>query len=647
MPHPLDPPGDDTVLAARAGDPAACDRLIAGYLPLIYNIVGRALDGHADVDDVVQETMLRAVRGLPALRDPSRFRSWLVAIAIRQVRERHRAGVSAPTGAVPMDQLPEPDPGADFADLAIARLELSGQRRDVAEASRWLNADDRELLSLWWLEAAGELTRDEVADAVGGERAHVAVRIQRTKAQLETARVVVRALRHRPPCPDLLLLTAGWDGRPSPLWRKRLARHTRECGLCSAGWAGLVPADQLLVGMALVPVPVALLGHVVGPVADGVSVAAGAGSASGSALGAADLGVTVVRGAYRAAKATSFWSSKPLVAAATAVALTGGGATVALWPDAPATATSSVVAAPQPTPAATPAPSASPSPTPAVTPSATPTPTPSPAVTPTPSPTLTPEPPPEPPRAEPASVVSTDKKGVSTWEWPDVPAALEDVGASWFYNWSASDDRMPAPDGVEFVPMIWGEKSVTADTLETARREGEVLLGFNEPDLGEQASMSVDRALELWPELEATGLRLGSPAVAWGADQQGEWLDRFMTGAEERGLRVDFITLHWYGSDFGPDAVDHLENYIEATHDRYGLPIWVTEYGLINFGGSPKYPSDDQLVAFVEGSTAMMESLPYVERYAWFGLPAEEPGIGLYTDGSTPTAAGSAYRGAG
>jgi hypothetical protein len=30
------------------------DILITGYLPLIYNVVGRALDGHADVDDVVQ-----------------------------------------------------------------------------------------------------------------------------------------------------------------------------------------------------------------------------------------------------------------------------------------------------------------------------------------------------------------------------------------------------------------------------------------------------------------------------------------------------------------------------------------------------------------------------------------------------------------
>ena len=66
------------VVAAQRGDGDALDALAAGYLPLVYNIVGRAMNGHPDVDDVVQETMLRAVRGIGELRDPTAFRSWLV-----------------------------------------------------------------------------------------------------------------------------------------------------------------------------------------------------------------------------------------------------------------------------------------------------------------------------------------------------------------------------------------------------------------------------------------------------------------------------------------------------------------------------------------------------------------------------------------
>jgi Glycosyl hydrolase catalytic core len=161
--------------------------------------------------------------------------------------------------------------------------------------------------------------------------------------------------------------------------------------------------------------------------------------------------------------------------------------------------------------------------------------------------------------------------------------------------------------------------------------------------------MSVEDALAAWPDLQDTGMRLGSPAVAYGGDRPGGWLDRFMTGARKGGLRVDFITLHWYGSDFSDAAVGQFLGYVDAVHKRYGLPIWVTEYGLMNFGGAPKYPTGAQAAAFITGSTNGMAKRSYVERYAWFGLPAvgDSVAFGLYTDGDSPTEAGKAYREAG
>ncbi|MFJ4678007.1 sigma-70 family RNA polymerase sigma factor [Kitasatospora sp. NPDC088783] len=237
---------------AQCGDRQAVAELVGGHLPLVYNVVGRALSGHPDTDDVVQETMLRAVDGLAGLRDPAGFRSWLVAIALNQVRRRFR-------NADAVDAVPDPaavaDPAADFVGLTIVRLGLSEQRREVAEATRWLDDGDRELLALWWLEAAGELSRTELAAALEISPQHAAVRVQRMKGQLEAARVVVRALAAVPGCPWLAEVTAGWDGVPGALWRKRIGRHARECAVCGEQRRGLVPAEGLLAGLALVPLP--------------------------------------------------------------------------------------------------------------------------------------------------------------------------------------------------------------------------------------------------------------------------------------------------------------------------------------------------------------------------------------------------------
>ena len=228
---------------------------MAAYLPLVYNIVGRAMSGHPDVDDVVQETMLRAIRGIRDLRDPEAFRSWLVAIAMRQVRDSYRDRLAQPPAA-------ESDvPSPDFADLTIQRLGLSGQRRETAEATRWLDDEDGPVLALWWQEAAGELSRAELAEALGLPPAHAAVRVARMKERLATSRMVVRALRRIPRCARLATVTAGWDLEPSPLWRKRLARHVRDCPWCLSDVNDMIPAERLLAGLPLLAVPAALAGR--------------------------------------------------------------------------------------------------------------------------------------------------------------------------------------------------------------------------------------------------------------------------------------------------------------------------------------------------------------------------------------------------
>jgi len=83
--------------------------------------------------------------------------------------------------------------------------------------------------------------------------------------------------------------------------------------------------------------------------------------------------------------------------------------------------------------------------------------------------------------------------------------------------------------------MVWNEGDVTDEALDEVKAGGySALLGFNEPDSRGQANISVTRAIELWPKLMETGVRLGSPATTQGAG----WLDRFLEEAVRRTLRM-------------------------------------------------------------------------------------------------------------
>src|SRR4051812_41542350 len=76
---------DVLVMAARAGDRAALDELVRRHLPMVYNLVRQALGAHPDVDDVVQDVVLRALREVRRLRRSESSRRWLAAITVRQV----------------------------------------------------------------------------------------------------------------------------------------------------------------------------------------------------------------------------------------------------------------------------------------------------------------------------------------------------------------------------------------------------------------------------------------------------------------------------------------------------------------------------------------------------------------------------------
>jgi hypothetical protein len=215
--------------------------------------------------------------------------------------------------------------------------------------------------------------------------------------------------------------------------------------------------------------------------------------------------------------------------------------------------------------------------------------------------------------------------------------------AGWYYTWYIE----PASGtNAEFVPMIAHGKDANSwyfDRIKKLKAQGKakVLLGFNEPERGE---VSVDDAIRVWPEFEKTGLRLGSPAPAF--DPAGrKWLDEFMTKANAKNLRVDFIALHWYGDVADPKAAAHFMGWLSEIHNHFRKPVWITEFAGLNWDWLHHPITAEMNQRFLSDLEPQLEQTNWVERYNWFN---DKP-ANLFDDSKTRTLSrlGMIYRDGG
>ncbi|MGQ0431612.1 MAG: sigma-70 family RNA polymerase sigma factor [Microthrixaceae bacterium] len=145
----------EVVEAARAGDEHAQASVLTRFTPLLRATASRLIEVDR-VDDVVQESLIAALRSLPDLRTPEAFPSLLRLIVRKQASRLRGHG-----GEVSLDIVDGVDGHeADPADQV--------ERRDVAAVIRValgaVSDQDRRLLELRYL--AG-WTNDELADLLG------------------------------------------------------------------------------------------------------------------------------------------------------------------------------------------------------------------------------------------------------------------------------------------------------------------------------------------------------------------------------------------------------------------------------------------------------------------------------------------------
>ena len=163
---------DSLVSAARDGDRAAFGRLYDRYARMVHGIL-LARVPPCEVNDLVQEVFLAALRQLHALRDVSRFGAWLGSITRNRANDYFRKSIPENNLTEPVDdEQPESRATNDAAEREAAA---------ILAVIRSLPETYREPLILRLVEG---MTGPEIAARTGLTHGSVRVNLYRGMQQL-------------------------------------------------------------------------------------------------------------------------------------------------------------------------------------------------------------------------------------------------------------------------------------------------------------------------------------------------------------------------------------------------------------------------------------------------------------------------------
>ncbi len=237
----------ELVLAAREGDQSAIGQIYDRYADRLFGFAFSILRDREEAADAVHDVILRSSQRLDQLKDPSRLRPWLFAIARNEVMTRTRQRSKR-------DDREVPDMAADLPDhdQGLVRDELQTLVWEAADA---LQPRDRELLELSMQGLEGE----ELAQALGVKTSHVHVLTSRMRDRMEKAVGSLLVARlGRDDCENLEELLSDWDGKFTLEVRSKVTRHIEKCDTCTKRRAIACAPGSIAAALPAVIIPVSL-----------------------------------------------------------------------------------------------------------------------------------------------------------------------------------------------------------------------------------------------------------------------------------------------------------------------------------------------------------------------------------------------------
>jgi RNA polymerase sigma-70 factor (ECF subfamily) len=164
--------GEDVRLlqSAAAGDGAAVRRLLDEVAPVVYGFLFARVGGdQAGAEDLLQETLLEAVRSAHSFRGDATLSTWLCAIARRRLARHYESERRTEATRRGLRAVPTMEEATD---------EIVEQRDEVVRALGRIPATHRQVLVLKYLDG---LSVEEIAAELGRSRVQVQSLLQRAR----------------------------------------------------------------------------------------------------------------------------------------------------------------------------------------------------------------------------------------------------------------------------------------------------------------------------------------------------------------------------------------------------------------------------------------------------------------------------------
>jgi RNA polymerase sigma-70 factor, ECF subfamily len=124
-------------LRCRCGEKAALEELVRTWEPRLLYFIRRLVDEEQDAWDVLQQTWLRVLSGIGALREPQSLGPWLYRVARHaafnhgQVRATYRRFLKDYQAAAPADEAPDREDFENADQLHRGLVQLPVPQREV------------------------------------------------------------------------------------------------------------------------------------------------------------------------------------------------------------------------------------------------------------------------------------------------------------------------------------------------------------------------------------------------------------------------------------------------------------------------------------------------------------------------------------